>query len=188
MRTLLLISAALLLSPAPATARTVEGIHIPESVRVAGQTLQLNGSVLREATILAIDVYIISLYRLNKTRSSEAVLSCKEPLQLTKRFMRDIDKDDMLPPWREAIAERARKFGVAMGRSAERTLSGIRDVREGQVMAFTWVPGKGLEVSLDGRVTATVNDPRPEFCRVIYTGYVGDLANEPDVARALVGG
>lgn len=188
MRTLLALLSALLLLPASSTARTVEGVNVPETHRVDGQTLKLNGSALREATILGIDVYVISLYRLTRTRSSAAVLACDEPLFLAKRFMRDVDKSDMLPPWREAVSERAKKLGVSLGRSAEAMLRGIPDTREGQILGFTWRPGKGLEVSLDGRVTARVNDPRPEFCKVVYTGYVGSMANEPDIAKALTGG
>lgn len=188
MRTTLALLSALLLLPASSTARTVEGVHVPETHQVDGQTLKLNGSALREATILGIDVYVISLYRLNKTRSSKAVLACDEPLHLAKRFMRDVDKSDMLPPWRKAVAERARRFGVEMKRSAKAMLRGIPDTLEGQTLAFTWRPGKGLEVSLDGRITARVDDPRPEFCKVVYAGYVGGLANEPAIAKALTGG
>lgn len=188
MRALLLLSSALVLSPLASTARTVEGVHVPETHRVGEQTLKLNGSALREATILGIDVYIISLYRLHKTRSPAAVLACDEPLHLAKRFVRDVDASDMLPPWREAVAERSRKLGVDTTASAKAMLRGIRDVREGQTLGFTWRPGKGLEVSLDGKITARVNDPRPEFCRVVYTGYVGGMANEEAIAKALVGG
>lgn len=188
MRALILLSSALVLSPLPSAARNVEGVAVPESISVDGTRLKLNGSELREATILGIDVYVISLYRLHKTRRSDAVLACDEPLVLTKRFMRDVDASDMLPPWREAVTERARTFGVDVQRSAKAMLRGIKDTREGQIMSFTWRPGKGLEVSLDGRVTARVNDPRPEFCRVVYAGYVGGMANEPDIAKALVGG
>jgi len=188
MRVLILLSSALVLSPLPSAARTIEGVSVPESIRVDGAALKLNGSALREATILGIDVYVISLYRLNTTRQSDAVLACDEPLVLTKRFMRDVDASDMLPPWKEAVARRARKLGIDVRRSTRAMLRGIGDTREGQVMGFTWRPGKGLEVSLDGKVTARVADPRPEFCRVVYAGYVGGMANEPDIAKALVGG
>lgn len=188
MRTLLLLSSALALLVHPADARTIEGVAIPETLVVDGQTLRLNGSALREATFLGIDVYVISLYRLTKTRSTTEVLACDQPLVLTKRFMRDVDADDMLPPWREAVTNRGKVLRVTLGQSLDQMLRGIRDTREGQLMGFTWRPGKGLEVSLDGRVTATVADPRPEFCKVVFTGYVGDMANEQSVARALVGG
>lgn len=188
MRTFLLLSSALGLLALPASARTVEGVAVPETLGLDGQTLRLNGSALREATILGIDVYVISLYRLTKTRSTAEVLTCDQPLILTKRFMRDVDASDMLPPWKEAVAERGRKLNVSLGRSLSQMLAGIRDTREGQTMSFTWRPGKGLEVGLDGRTTATVADPRPEFCKVVFTGYVGGMANEQSIARALVGG
>lgn len=187
MRTLIVVLFALTIS-LPAMGRTIEGVTVPETVKVDGQTLALNGAVLLEATILAIDVYVISLYRLQKTRSAAAVLQCDQPLKVTKRFVRDVDRSDLVPPWRKMTRKRGRKIGVDINASLEKLLSGLRSISDGQTLALTWRPGKGLEVSIDGRITARVEDARAGFCKAVFSGYVGSMASDDDVAEALVGG
>jgi len=186
MRTPILLAALVLLSTS-ALARTVAGVAVPESVVVDGQTLKLNGSVLREATILGIDVYVISLYRLEKTRSAKAVLDCAQPLHLTKRFVRDVDLDDLAPPWREATQKRARKLGVKAQGAIDSLIRGLRDMKDGQTIGLTWVPGKSLDVTVEGRRTAHITGVGADFCKVVYAGYVGGMANDADVAKGLLG-
>lgn len=180
--------AALVSCPLPASAREVEGVAVPESVDIDGRRLVLNGSALREATILGIDVYVISLYLPARTRSVDAVLACDGPVHLTKRFVRDVDRSDMVPPWREATLARGKRIGADVSRPLEVLLGGLRDTRDGQTLGLTWHPEKGLRVTLDGRVTAEVSGVGPEFCKAVYTGYVGGMANEAKIASALMAG
>lgn len=187
MRTLIcLFSIALFLGPAQA--RTIEDVHIPESVKVEGQTLKLNGAALREATVLAIDVYVIGLYRLTKTRSANTVLSCDEPIHLAKHFVMNVDRDEMLPDWQEAVHARAKKMGLSAKRQIEQMLKGVVDTKDGQVLAITWMPDKGLRMTLDGRTTSFVPNASKKLCQVVYAGYIGGMANSKVVARGLVGG
>ena len=65
-----------------ARAHRVEDVDLPDRLELADTTLLLNGASLYEATIFAIDIFVIALYLETRTRDSRAASSCTRPLAI----------------------------------------------------------------------------------------------------------
>ncbi len=81
----------------------VEGVKVPDRIKVANKELVLNGSGVRHATFLNVNVYVGSLYLLNKTTDVKKVLNLPYPKQVSMNFIRDVTKDELIGAWKEGF-------------------------------------------------------------------------------------
>lgn len=189
-RSIILSLAAIGLLACPAGARTVAGVNIPESITVDGAKLVLNGAVLLEATVLAVDVYVAALYRPSKTRNGLQIMKCDVPTRLRLTFMRDISRSQLVETWRDEFRSRARKAKAEVRQAAMiDRMFGLypKDgVEEDRTMIFDWKPGAGLTISYAGRRLGMVKADA-EFCSIFLDGYVGPNSNYEDMRAGLLG-
>ena len=150
------VSIALLfafLALAPAQARTLEGVELPDTAVVDGATLKLNGMGLRAATALRVKAYVGGLYLEEPSSNAATVIDSRQRKRVTMKFLRDIDRGRLTSGWAESL----RKVGgKTMEPSIAEFTSLIPDVKTGDTMSFTWRPGVGLEVAMDDKVRGTV--------------------------------
>jgi len=134
------------LAVAPAEARKLAGVTMPDTVVVDGATLKLNGMGLRAATALRVKAYVGGLYLEQPTHDAATVIDSQQRKRVTMKFLRDIDRERLTGGWAESL----RKVG---GKTLEASIaeftSIIPDVKHGDTMSFTWRPGVGLEVVMD---------------------------------------
>ncbi len=180
-----LVSVALLLSLltlAPARARTLAGVELPDTVMVGGTTLRLNGMGLRQATPLRIKAYVGGLYLEEPSSDPAAVIASRQPKRVTMKFLRDIDRGNLTSGWAASL----RKVG---DKSTEPSISQftslIPDVKKGDAMSFTWRPGAGLEVAMDGNVRGTI--PGDDFARTLFTVWFGPEPGDENLKRGMLG-
>lgn len=162
-------------------------VHVVDAHRVDGAALVLNNAVLFEATVLAIDVYVAALYLTARTARPDEILACAGPQRLDLRFMRDVDRDQLVPKWRSEVERRARRR-KALDRhrpAIDALFASYPGVREGQIMSFTWRPAHGLEVAVDGRVRGLVASDA-SFCELFFSGFVGKEALYPTMREGLL--
>lgn len=164
------------LCAAPAVAFEVPetDVRVVDAHRVDGARLILNNAVLLEATVLAIDVYVAALYLPIKMADPQRILACDGPRRIDLRFMRDIERDQLVTRWKAEVVARAKRRGVLSGYrgAVDALFDAYRAVEEGQIMSFTWVPEKGLEVAVDGAVRRTIGGDAG-FCSLFFSGFVG---------------
>lgn len=162
-------------------------VTVADSHRVDGTRLVLNNAVLLEVTVLAVDVYVAALYLPAKSSDPARILACDGPRRIDLRFMRDIERDQLVERWKEEVIARAKRrsaFGRYRG-AIDALFAAYRDVREGQVMSFVWRPGKGIEVALDGKTRATVAGDAG-WCALFLSGFVGPEAKYEDMREGLL--
>ena len=180
-----LVSVALLLGPlalAPAWARTLAGVEMPDTVVVDGTTLQLNGMGLRQATALRIRAYVGGLYLEKPTHDAATVIDSHQLKRVTMQFLRNIDRNRLSSGWADSL----RKVGgKSMEPSITQFTSLIQDVRTGDTMSFTWRPGAGLEVAMNGTVRGTV--PGDDFARALFTVWFGPEPGDANLKRGMLG-
>jgi hypothetical protein len=184
-RRCLLIVVAIWLAPASVHARECLGVSFPEQVQAAGAQLTLNGLGLRQATLFKVKVYVAALYLARPTADASAILSGAIPYELQLHFVRNVGAADIAKGWVEGFQ---RNGQGTQGSSDERaaTLRGwMTDIKSGESMIFTFQPGTGLAVSVNGSVKGTIRGD--DFGRTFLSIWLGVPPN-PEVKVGLLGG
>ena len=177
-----LVAAAVLGS---AQARECKGVDFPEHLQVSGHDLTLNGLGMRKATFLKINVYVGALYVTRSSHDAQPLIDPAAPAQLILHFVRNVSAGQMRDAWNEAFEK------VAPGQSAFApkiaTLnSWMTDLKTGERLVFTRIPGAGVEVSVNGVVKGTLAGD--DFARALMTIWLGDSPPNPELKSGLLGG
>jgi hypothetical protein len=181
MRLRLLILAALLLSPA-LHARTIAGLEFPEQIKVDERELVLNGVGLRLATIFNVKVYAAGLYVEKKSGSADELLKRDDAWRLVMKFQRSISEEKLT----DAIAKSFEKNGVVgMEKKLAQLSKSFREVKKGETVRITYVPGKGTSVVSGKSAGRTVAGAR--FAQSLLKGWLGVPPNK-ELKRGLLGG
>jgi hypothetical protein len=170
---------------APAPAKELVGVSMPETVAVDGQTLNLNGMGLREATFLKIDVYVAALYLEKPTTDPESILDAQTSKQLRMRFVRKVSRKDMVGGWKDAVAKNSGDAAVAVQDRFERLYAAMTDVAEGDELIVTETAARGVSVSLKGKDLVTV--PGHDFAKVLWSIWLGPHPPNPELKQGLLG-
>ena len=103
---LFLLVALAAIFPIPVSALEIQGVQVPPTVQVAGQTLQLNGAGLRtfKLVFVPIKIYVAAFHTPAPLRSATAVEASPGPLQFTFTFLRDVNQGDVTEAWQEQFA------------------------------------------------------------------------------------
>jgi len=170
------------LALAPAQARKLAGVEMPDTAVVDGTTLKLNGMGLRAATALRVKAYVGGLYLEQPSSDAATVIDSQQRKRVTMKFLRNIDRDSLTSGWADSL----RKVG---GKPLEPSIGEfsalIPDVKTGDTMSFTWRPGTGLEVMMDGKVRGTVAGD--EFARALFTVWFGPEPGDANLKRGMLG-
>ena len=155
---------------------------MPDTVVVDGATLKLNGMGLRAATALRVKAYVGGLYLEQPTHDAATVIDSKQPKRVTMKFLRDIDRERLTGGWAESLHKVG---GKALEPSIAEFTSLIPDVKSGDTMSFTWRPGVGLEVVMDGKVRGTVAGD--DFARALFTVWFGPEPGDANLKSGMLG-
>jgi hypothetical protein len=176
---------ALAAGSGPALAGQKAGVTMPDQIEVAGKTLTLNGIGLREATFLGIDVYVAGLYVEHVSSDPAALVSSGEVKRLVMRFVRDVDRGKVVDAWNTGFHHNAIVPPAQIQPQIDRLDAWMRDFRNGDTLAFTYVPGTGVTVEIDGASKGVL--PGDDFARSLFAIWLGPRPPTGDLKRDLLG-
>lgn len=187
MRRFVLVSGLLLLvAVGTAQARTCRGVDFPEHLQVAGHDLALNGLGMRKATFLKVNVYVGALYVTHPSHDPQPLIDPGTPAQLILHFVRNVGVGDLRDAWKEGFEKVAKDQMPALNDRIT-TLNGwMSDVKTGQRLSFTRLPGTGVQVDVNGVVKGTI--PGDDFARALMTIWLGANPPNPEIKSGLLGG
>jgi hypothetical protein len=162
------------------------GVKLDDTHSIDGQTLQLNGLGLREATFLGVNVYVAGLYVPEKSSDGQRLASPDVPKHLTLRFVRDVGKEDVVSAYRESFKKNAGSKHGEIKDKVQRFLSWMGAVKEGQRFTFTYLPQKGLKVDIAGNSKGTIEGNT--FARVFFLIWLGEHPPNEGLKRGMLGG
>lgn len=169
----------------PAHAGKLAGVTMPDTLQVGGQQLSLNGMGLREATWLDVDVYVAGLYVQNVSSNPAELVAGDQPKVLVLKFVRDVDRSDIVKAWNEGFAGNA-TVPVARLRPYINQLNGwMTDLEKGDTLAFNYMPGRGVAVEINGKRKGVIENP--EFVRSLYSIWLGPKPPNAGLKRGLLG-
>jgi hypothetical protein len=166
--------------------RECRGVSFPEQVQVDGSNLTLNGLGVRKATILKVNVYVAALYVTRTSSDPNAILGSDLPSELILHFVRDVGASDMREAWEEGFENNA-KAQLPSLKDRIATLNGwMTDIRNGRQMIFSFKPGVGLKVTVNGAVKGTIKGD--DFARTFLSIWLGAKPPNPEIKAGLLGG
>ncbi|MBC7978794.1 MAG: chalcone isomerase family protein [Myxococcales bacterium] len=168
-----------------ATAGKKAGVTMPDSVSVATKPLVLNGMGLREATWMKVDVYVAGLYLEKVSSDAAAIVSSEQTKQLVLKFVRDVDRDDIVKAWTDGFNGNA-TVPVAKIKPLIDQLNGwMPEFEEDDTLTFTYTPGQGVEVTVNKTRKGVIQGD--DFARSLFAIWLGPKPPTSDLKRGLLG-
>jgi Chalcone isomerase-like len=151
-RTVLAFS--LTLAAVAAEAKNVAGVNLPDSVSVNNQTLVLNGAGLRKK--LFIKVYVGALYIASKQTDAAAIVAADSPRRMAMHFLYGVSKDQISEAWVEGLRDNTPNASAEVKANFNKLISWMEPIDKGKQLVFTYVPGSGTIVEVNGVAKGTL--------------------------------
>ena len=184
MRRLAVFATILALAVPAVWAGTLADITLPDKVMVGDKTLVLNGMGLR--TKMVFDIYVAGLYLEQKTSDPAAVVSSSQVKRVVMHFLSDkAKKKKMDAAWDEGFeANSGAKMAALKDRLAQ--FKGcFADMKPGDKVEMTMIPGKGTEVTFNGASKATITGD--DFAQALLSVWMGAEPPTEDLKQGMLG-
>ena len=149
-----ILAAALTLAAATAGAATVGGVKIADAASVNNHNLVLNGAGLRKK--LFIKVYTGALYLPAKQSNAAAIISADTPRRQVMHFVFDVDKGKIAEAWEEGLEANTPNASPEVKTAFKTLASWMEDMKDGQEIILTYIPGIGTTVDVAGKTKGTL--------------------------------
>lgn len=181
---------AILLITILATATTAAagkkaGVTLPDTLTISGKQLTLNGMGLREATWLKVDVYVAGLYVANVSSNPAKLVADNEPKVLVLHFVRDVGHGDIVKAWHEGFAANSTVPVAKLKPMIDQLDSWTPSFKDGDTLAFVYIPGQGVAISVNNVRKGVINDP--DFARSLFSIWLGAKPPTGDLKKGLLG-
>ncbi|MBS1124065.1 MAG: hypothetical protein H6Q90_6293 [Deltaproteobacteria bacterium] len=169
----------------PAAAGKKAGVTMPDTVTVATRPLTLNGMGLREATFFKVDVYVAGLYVEHVSSNPGRLVASDEVKQLVLRFVRNVGHDDIVKAWTDGFKNNATVPVASIKPLIDQLNGWMPSFRKGDTLVFTYVPGQGVTVEVNGVGKGVINNV--DFTRSLFSIWLGPKPPSGDLKRGLLG-
>jgi hypothetical protein len=191
-RCLLAFVAGLALSAAlPALAQTTDAgasVKYDNTVRVGGETLQLNGAGIRYKAVFK--VYTAGLYLNQKLNTTDAVIANTGPKRIHVVMLRDIDANELGKLFTRGMQDNSPREEFAKSIPGTIRMGEIfatkRKLSSGESFSVEYVPNAGTTVLVNGKVSG---DPikEPEFFTGLLRIWLGKSPADAALKELLLG-
>lgn len=171
----------------PASARDLDGIDIPDTLSLAGETqpLVLNGAGYRKKFF--IKVYIGALYLVQPTTRAEVVLNPGTPRVMRLHFLRDVSQDQFTNAWNDGLTPNhtpAEMNGLRARLDELNTLIG--NLRAKDVLRIEMRPNGQTEIRVNDLERGTIKGA--DFQNALLKAWVGAKPADAQLKQAVLGG
>ena len=167
----------------PLHAGTLAGVTLPDSAQVAGKTLVLNGMGVR--TKFMVKVYIAGLYLEQKSSDPAAIIKADAPRQIVMKFVHGASKSQMRDAFEEGFNNNNPDAAKSLKPDIDRLLGALEDVKSADQMVFTYVPGTGTTMTINGQDKLTIAGPA--FGQLMMSVWLGPKPPNADLKKGLLG-
>ena len=167
----------------------VEGETFAGQATVAGQVLELNGVGLR--AVAWFKGYAAGLYLGSRARTAQEVLAAAGAKRLQLRMLVEVDTEEFVKAFDKGIARNSPPAELPL--LAERMarfdalLRAIGKVRKRDVVDLDWLPGRGMQFTLNGQPRGAPI-PGEDLYAALLRIFVGERPADPELKIGLLGG
>lgn len=168
---------------APASAREVAGVAVPDSATLGGKALQLHGAGLR--TRFFVKVYVGALYLEQKAGDVAAIVSADAPWLVTMTFKRGVEKEKIVGAFKEGFERNSAADLAGLLPGLARVEAALKDFKEGDVFTISYQPGVGSTLTPPGGAPVVV-EGKP-FGDALLRNWLGDKPADAELKKAMLG-
>lgn len=180
---LLAMSLLLMGSMINSQAAELAGVTLPDTMQVGNSHLVLNGLGLRKKFV--VKVYVAGLYLAQKSSDSNAILKDESPKRIVMHFVRDVSKNQIGEAFDDSFESNAPDVLRTSRADIDRFFRALSDVKAGDEMIFTIVPGKGTTFAINGAEKVTIANPA--FAQALLSVWLGPKPPNADLKRGMLG-
>lgn len=169
---------------AAAVAGAVAGVKMADTVNVEGKTLKLNGMGLRKK--LMFKVYVAGLYLESKSNDPSGTVASEQIKQMRLHVLRHLKASQVTEAIEEGFEKNSKGQMHALKDRLKRFSAMFSDVADGDPIWMTYVPGKGVTVSIKGAEKGTVEGK--DFADALFSVWLGPNPVQEDLKKLLLGG
>ena len=165
-----------------AGAAELAGVSMPDTMSAGDATLKLNGLGLRKKALFK--VYVGGLYLATPAKDAGAILASDQAKAIGMHFLRDLTKAQLVDAFREGFdANAPDKAGqqAAFGKM----LALVPDVKEGETMTITYLPGKGTTLRAGDAGLGTFEGKG--FADAVFSIWRGPAPPSEDLKNGMLG-
>jgi len=166
-----------------ASAKEKEGVKFPDTAQVEGKELKLNGVGLRRKIFF--NVYVAGLYVENTSKDAAQLASSDQTKRVTLVMLRDLDKHQVGEAIREGFMKNSAGQMATLKERLDKFIGQLSDVKKGEQLVVTYVPGKGTTVSGSGGERVAI--PGKDFADALFSVWLGKQPVDEDLKKGLLG-
>ncbi|MFL6589716.1 MAG: chalcone isomerase family protein [Chthoniobacterales bacterium] len=167
-----------------AFAAEIAGTKLPDQVTVAGKTLKLNGTGLRQATFLKFNVYAAGLYVENIAHDGETIANSDGPKSIQMVFLRDVTGKQMADAFQEGFDKNCTADCGRLKPDLGKVQGLMKDMKSGETMAYNF--SDHVDVFIRGQKVGSVGDKA--FSQQLLRIWLGKSPPNPELKSGFLGG
>ena len=164
-------------------AGTLAGVTLPDTAQVSGKALVLNGMGIR--TKYMVKVYIAGLYLEQKSSDAAGIIKADAPKQIVMKFVHGASKSQMSDAFQEGFNDNSPGAAKTLKPDIDRLLGALQPINSGDQMVFTYVPGTGTTMTINGQDKVTIAGPA--FGQLMMSVWLGPKPPNADLKKGLLG-
>ncbi len=166
-----------------AAAGELKGVKMADSTTVDGKELKLQGMGLRTKAMFK--VYVAGLYLETASNDPDKIMAADTVRRVDMSMMRDLAKEKIVTAIQEGVEKNSKDKAGALKERLDKFTGAIPDLKEGQTLSITYVPGKGTTVKGAGGSEVTV--PGKDFADAIFLVWLGKNPVDDDLKAGMLG-
>jgi hypothetical protein len=136
-------------------------------------------------TKFVVKVYIAGLYLENKSSDPGAIIPADAPKRIVMQFLHGASKKQMADAFDESFNDNSPDAKKTMKPDIDRLLGALEPVKVGDQMVFTYVPGTGTTLTVNGKGKVTIAGPA--FGQVLFSVWLGPKPPNTDLKKGMLG-
>ena len=165
-----------------ALAWELAGATLPATLKSGEITLKLNGLGLRKKAMFK--VYVAGLYLTSPSKNAETILAPDQAKAICMHFLRDLTKTRLVDAFREGFEANA-KDKTGQRAEFDKMLVLITDVKEGETLTFTYVPGRNTTLRIGSKEVGGFVGKG--FSDAVFSIWLGPTPPSEDLKKGVLG-
>lgn len=164
-------------------AASLAGVTMPDTAQVGNTKLVLNGLGLR--TDFMVKVYVAGLYLEQKSSDADAIIKADAPSRIVMQFLHGASQSQMAKAFKESFNDNTPDAMKTMKPDIDRLLGALEPMKVGDQMIFTYVPGTGTTLAINGQDKLTIAGAA--FRPVLLSVWLGPKPPTANVKKGMLG-